>query len=368
MAEYWATAAVRPSGDPRLSERAFVVRTRRPRPFTGYSQKVTFSPGRADADVVRIAERFANVGGRIMLRYLGASVVANAFSATPATQRSYRRLAHGLETRRRIRMGLPDLYLQRVGLLASFIERNFDFAAPGSVLEIGTGWVHWESLITRLACDADMTMFDVVDNRLFSVFQLYSRALRPQLTAVGLPAARLDRAYAVLDIVDGATSFEEVYAALSWRYVIDPSGVMEGLPEGTFDLIVSSDVLEHIDRGILRPFVEKMFRLLRPGALTYHSIDLIDHLSYYDRKAPAKLYYRFDGAVWDRWVNSKVQYINRVQRPEWLSLFREAGFDCLSEEVTRGPHGNGKVHPSYAHLSAPDLETNTLMLSFRKPG
>jgi len=55
---------------------------------------------------------------------------------------------------------------------------------------------------------------------------------------------------------------------------------MEGLREGTFDLIVSSDVLEHVDRAILRPFVEKMFRLLRPGALTYHSIDLIDHLSF----------------------------------------------------------------------------------------
>jgi hypothetical protein len=68
--------------------------------------------------------------------------------------------------------------------------------------------------------------------------------------------------------------------------------------------------------------------------------DRVDHLSYYDPKAPPKLYYRFDGAVWDKWINSKVQYINRVQRPEWLSLFKEAGFACVSEDVTHGPHGN----------------------------
>ena len=81
-----------------------------------------------------------------MIRYVGASVVANAFSVTPATQRSYRRLANGFETWRRTRMGLPELYVARVGLLASVIERNLNLTADDSVLEIGTGWVHWESL------------------------------------------------------------------------------------------------------------------------------------------------------------------------------------------------------------------------------
>jgi hypothetical protein len=303
-----------------------------------------------------------------MLRYLGASVVANAFSATPTTQRSYRRLANGFETWRRTRIGLPELYIVRVGLLASFIERSLNLTTDGSVLEIGTGWVHWESLITRLVCDARVTMFDVVDNRLFPVFKLYAQTLRPLLVTIGLPAERIDKAHAILDAVERASSFQQVYSALSWDYVIDPLGTMEGLRDGTFDLIVSSDVLEHVDRAILRPFVEKMFHLLRPGALTYHSIDLIDHLSYYDPKVPSKLYYRFDGAVWDKWVNSKVQYINRVQRPEWLSLFQEAGFDCVSEDVTNGPHGIAKVHPSYANLSSAELEMNTLMLVFRKPG
>ena len=303
-----------------------------------------------------------------MIRYVGASVVANVFSATPATQRSYRRLANGFETWRRTRMGLPELYVARVGLLASVIERNLNLTADDSVLEIGTGWVHWESLITRLVCDARVTMFDVVDNRLFPIFKLYAQALRPLLDTIGIPAERIDKAHVILDAVERATSFEQVYSALCWDYVIDGSGTMENLGEGTFDLIVSSDVLEHIDRAILRPFVERMFQLLRPGALAYHSIDLIDHLSYYDPKMPAKLYYRFDGAVWDKWVNSKVQYINRVQRPEWLSLFQEAGFECVSEEVTYGPHGNAKVHPSYANLSPAELEMNTLMLVFRKPG
>jgi len=143
--------------------------------------------------------------------------------ATSTTERSYRRLANGFETWRRTRIGLPELYVVRVRLLACFIERNINLTADSSVLEIGTGWVHWESLVTRLVCDARVTMFDVVDNRLFPVFKLYVQALRPLLATIGLPAGRIDKAHALLDAVEGATSFQQVYSALSWVYVIDPS-------------------------------------------------------------------------------------------------------------------------------------------------
>jgi SAM-dependent methyltransferase len=262
-----------------------------------------------------------------MLRYVGAAAVANVFSMTPATLRSYRKLANEVETRRRIRTGLPEPYVERVSSLFA-IEDHYLRIEPGdAVLEIGTGWVHWESLILTLITNAEFTMTDVVDSRLFPVFKLYAAALRPQLDDLGLPAEKSERAEFILDVVQKATSFEEVYDALSWTYVVDATGTMDVLPSGKFDFITSSDVLEHIDRKILGTFLKSMYRLLRPGCYAYHSIDLMDHLSYYDPKASMKLYYRFDGARWDRWINSKVQYINRIQRPEWLALFEDAGFE-----------------------------------------
>ena len=302
-----------------------------------------------------------------MLRYIGASAIANAFSVTPATRRTYRKLANELETWRRNRGGLPDWYLERVRLLVSCVERNVELAPGSSTLEIGTGYVHWESLILSLITDVSATMVDVVDNRLLSVFKLYVSELEPHLETIGLPPQRIAPARVLLETVRNASSFEEIYSKLSWAYVLNESGTMEDLPENSFDLVVSSDVLEHIDRTILSSFIEKMFRLMRPGAYTYHSIGLRDHLANYDPKAPAKCYYRLDGTTWDRWVNSKVQYINRVQRPEWLALFRQAGFECISEEADYEDHGIKKVHPSYSYLTQPELDTNTLKLVFRKP-
>lgn len=302
-----------------------------------------------------------------MLRYIGASALANAFSVTPGTRSAYRKLGNELETWRRSRSGLPDWYLERMRLLISCVDRNTTLGPESSVLEIGTGYVHWESFILSLVADVSATMVDVVDNRLLSVLKLYVSQVGPNLETIGLPSDRIPRAREIIKSVQDASSFDEIYSVLSWRYVLNESGTMEDLPDESFDFVVSSDVLEHIDRTILPSFINRMFRLMRPGAFTYHSIGLRDHLANFDPKASAKCYYRLDGATWDRWVNSKVQYINRVQRPEWLALFRQAGFECISEEAEYEDHGTKKVHPSYSHLTAEELDTNTLMLVFRKP-
>ena len=62
-------------------------------------------------------------------------------------------------------------------------------------------------------------MFDVLDNCLFDVFKMYGR-LGAQLEALGLPAGRIDEADSVLPH-GGRRSFDDVYAGLPWKYVID---------------------------------------------------------------------------------------------------------------------------------------------------
>ena len=305
------------------------------------------------------------------------SYAAKALSVSPATRRAYRRYGNEIESWRRGRQGLPERYVERARLVSSCVDRHVDLQPGGEVLEIGTGYVHWVSLILTLMADVHSTLFDVVDNRLFDVFKMYAAELRPQLQTLGLPPGRIEQADSVLASLAGVESFDQVYAALPWKYVIDETGTMNDLPGDGFDLVVSSDVLEHIDRGIIDTFIDEMFRVVKPGGFVFHAIDLCDHLSYFDPKARAKSYCRFDGVTWDRWLNSKTQYINRIQRPEWLSKFERAGFERVAEESVSDPEwfrrplndplGIDAVHPSYAYLTRVDLETTTLVVVLRKP-
>ena len=281
-------------------------------------------------------------------------------------------------TWQRTREGLPDRYINRARVLISLLERQSRLTPGATVLEVGTGYVHWESLIIRLMADTETTLYDIVDDRLFEVFKLYASELKPQLEFIGLPSTRTEAALKVLKVIENASHFEEVYTELSWTYALDKSGSMKNLPDAGFDFVVSSDVLEHVDRSIIESFLSEMYRLMRPDSYAFHSIDLCDHLSNFDPKAPTKFYYKFDGSTWDRWFNSKVQYINRVQRPEWLTFFRRAGFELVSEDTVcgvekgrehlRDPLGIEKVHPFYANLAQLDLETRTLLLLLRKNG
>ena len=154
-----------------------------------------------------------------MLRYIGASVVANAFSVTPGTRRSYRSLANELEIRRRTRTGLPDYYLQRVRRLISQVEGNLKLVSR-RLNPRDWDWLRaLGELHSRLVADAETTMFDVVDNRLFPVFKLYVSQLEPHLETIGLAPERIPAARAIVDTVQNETSFEALYAKLSWRYI-----------------------------------------------------------------------------------------------------------------------------------------------------
>jgi SAM-dependent methyltransferase len=303
-----------------------------------------------------------------MLRYVLMSAAAKGFSVSPATRRAYRHVGNRVETARRVRAGLPDRYVERAGaLLAQLAALPEPIRSSARVLELGTGWVHWESVIVRLALDVEPTMFDVVDCRLWTVHKRYVRDLITQLGSLPLADGRRDTATRLLERLGTASSFDEAYEVLNATYVLNPSGSVNLFDAETFNLVVSADVLEHVDRDVVPQVIADTYRVLEPGGFAIHQIDLVDHLAYFDPGVSPKFYYRFSGRVWDRCFNSRVQYINRVQRPHWERLFAEAGFEVVADYSQLAGLGDLRVHGSYRYLDRSELETATLRLVLRKP-
>lgn len=235
------------------------------------------------------------------------------------------------------------------------------------MLEVGTGWVHWESLVVRLFYDVSVDMTDVWDNRLFSAFQVYARQLRPIVESGALvDGARARQACALLDRLDAAGSFAEAYAALDLRYLQDPAGSLAPFGDDTLQLVISADVLEHVQRQAAQPLIGQSYRLLRPGGYSMHLIDLEDHLSAFDRAASPKQHLAYSDGQWHLLFENQVQYINRLQRPEWLELFAACGFGLVREERRATDACPQRVQPRYESLDG-DLGCTLLRLVHRKP-
>lgn len=305
-----------------------------------------------------------------MIKYLAVSTASKAFSLNSATRGAYRKLGNVALQRMRVSGGLNQAYIDRAVRLIDYCDR-YDVLAPGEqVLELGTGWVHWEATVLRLFHDVDVTLYDVCDNRLFGAYRTWLGQFRDTLdTAFAhLSPDRVHRARQVATDALRAGSFAELYATLGFTYVLDPTGRLEGVDRGRYALAVSADVLEHVQADTLPTYLDTVRQCLVPGGASIHQIDLVDHFSYFDPTCSPKHYYRYTDRAWRRWFESDVQYFNRVQRPEWMELFAGAGFDLVDEEHVSQPLLPLPLSAEYACLDRADLDCMQLLTVHRNPG
>lgn len=302
-----------------------------------------------------------------MFKYLMTAAALKAFSTSPRTKRMYRQLGNKLGQKRRIRYGLSRKYIDRAKRMLELCEKHQAIQPGDRLLEIGTGWIHWESTIIRLFYDVEITLFDVWDNRQLEAYKHSFGQLDAIIEQeIDMNAEQRERVHGLLQSITKAASFEEIYDLLGFQYVIDPTGTLKQFQDGYFAAIYSCNVLEHVDRSILPEFVRDFHRLLKPGGYSIHQIDPGDHLAYYDRSVCLKNYLRYSDRMWQRYFENDVQYFNRVQRSDWIRLYNEAGFELIEEESTLTDISTIKVNKSYANLCEQDLKCITLQVVHRK--
>jgi predicted SAM-dependent methyltransferase len=302
-----------------------------------------------------------------MLKYITTAVALKAFSFTPQTKRAYRKLGNVMGQKKRIQTGLNQKYLGRARKFLELIEKHHAVQPGDQLLEVGTGWLHWESTLLRLFYDVKITLFDVWDNRQLDAYKrFFSQFDQVMDEELKLEPAQSERAHALLKKVLRAQSFDGVYDVLDFRYVVNPTGTLDQFEDGTFSLIFSCNVLEHVEKHILPGFIKDYYRVLKPGGHSIEMIDLGDHLYYYDTTVSPKNYLRYSDKVWKRYFQNDVQYINRVQRPDWLALYHSAGFETVEEESISKDIGSIKIDESYKHLDHQNLQCVTLWVIHEK--
>lgn len=303
-----------------------------------------------------------------MLRYAVTAAALKCFSATPQISRIYRRLGNLAGGRRRSHGKIPSYYIERIKRLLR-LQREYKLVRSGDrIVELGTGWLHWEALTTRLFIDVEAVLFDVWDNRQMSGLKNYVSQLSPLLeNGFELSANELRRAQSLIQAILKVGSFEDLYQMLGFQYVVEASGSLCPLPSNSFQLVVSGGVLEHVTRDRVASLFGETLRILKPGGWSLHSIDTQDHLSYYDAKASRKMYLTFSDRMWRNMFENKVQYINRLQRSEWLELFKAAGFELIEEDSWYMDLGPIRLAERFATMNRRDLECTGPRLLYRKP-
>jgi SAM-dependent methyltransferase len=156
----------------------------------------------------------------------------------------------------------------------------------------------------------------------------------------------------------------------------------EALPiaDAAFDLVYSVAALEHVPHP--RGTLEEVFRVLRPGGLAVHEIDLKHHGS-----ADPLKFLEWNEAEWrdrarhygpDLALDAILQetytgevFCNRLRQSDWLTLFSRAGFTVESAE-TLIVLDESRVKPErftaeFRARPREDLRSLTVRIAARKP-
>ena len=299
-----------------------------------------------------------------MLRYCFAAMVLKFFSAHAVNMHLYRRLGNILGNVNKKNMAI-DAYCERGALLLDLYSKYNVIGCGSSLLELGTGWMHWYSIVTSLFHDAEITMFDVWDNRQLNALKANFKKLQAYYEAQGL---RDEPAMKKLAGVCSIASFEQLYERLNLNYVINPVGDLGEFKDNQYDCVFSMHVLEHVPRQTAAgTSPREIYRLLKPGGFSIHQIGIDDHLAHYDTSVSKKNYLRYSDRNWNLMFENKVQYINRIQQFEWLDFFQKSGFRLCERIVEQVDLQGLDIAPQYKNRELDDLSCTTLTIVHQKP-
>ena len=295
-------------------------------------------------------------------RYTGIALALKALSTNPAI---YRKLGNLVGNVRRSQGELPRSYHSRILRLLDWCGRHETVKDGDRILELGTGWMHAEALVLRYLYDVEVCASDVWDNRQLDGFKHYAKLLAELLPElVDISSKRQREIQYIRNEIIRSDSFDELYPRINFKYHLDSTGKMLDLPDQSFDFVFSNAVMEHVRADCVHPLLESCRRVMKVGGKSFHVIDMGDHLGYAakTKSISAKNYLRFSEREWNFLFGNSVQYINRIQTPEWYKISESVGLTLLEDYQGHCDVSGLPIADAYTQYSSLELSCKTLVV------
>jgi len=241
------------------------------------------------------------------------------------------------------------------------------------VMEIGCGWSPVPALLFYLLGAGEITLQDL--NRFLSArrFADTSAQLADRLDRIASETgADPDELGRKIRLLSQARSMEDFLVRANMRYLAPSDASRLPLADGCLDLVYSTCVLEHVRKDDLAPILGETARVLAPGGLAYHIVDLSDHFSHSDPSIHRLHFLRFDQQTWEKRYNSRLLHQNRLREPDMVRLFEEAGFEILHLESQADPKeaevlAASGLAPEFQGIPAQKAAVHLIHALLRKP-
>ncbi len=262
---------------------------------------------------------------------------------------------------------LSDTYFEdRLGHARTHIRAYQTHAAGAplrNTLELGAGWYPVVPLALYLygaekIRTADVTLLSNAQHFRTTIRKFLEYADAGKLDAY-FPY-RPDRLLRLRELLEQSTStdFAGLTAAVHIEYLVQDARQLD-LVDHSIDLAHSNNTFEHIYPGILLGILREFKRVVRPGGIQSHFIDLSDHFAHFDPSITIYHFLQFSPFAW-RYIDNSVQPLNRLRIPDYRRLYREAGLTIDAEELRPGSTEQLRQVPVHACFQGNTEEENAV--------
>ena len=218
------------------------------------------------------------------------------------------------------------------------VKKRGPFTEGYTVLELGTGWNPVQPIAHFLCGAGKVETFDIESllqpDRVARVIEHFRNFARDGRLAKELPAlipARLARLDEVASTAANRPPAETLAMLGIHVHVADARHT--ALMDGSVDFLFSQAVFEYIPRATSIVLMREFRRVVRPGAVTSHYINLSDQYQNFDHTLSQLNFLRYSARQW-RWLDSPIIPQTRLRISDYREIFQQTGWRIFREENT----------------------------------
>jgi SAM-dependent methyltransferase len=230
------------------------------------------------------------------------------------------------------------------------------------ILELGTGWYPVIPLFFYLAGSGRVISIDIQrwmtrDTQQLTLLKMLEWHRRGLLNDL-LPGSGRERLERLADIVSDPDAFDtgRVNEMIGLTPLITDAANLD-LPDESVDFICSNNTLEHIPAGKLRDILKEFNRVLKPGGIMSHFIDMSDHFAHFDHAITIYNFLKFSERQW-RILDNRIQPQNRLRFRDYQQIYEETGLPVTETIVREGAPEELeriRVHVCFSRYSTQEL-------------
>lgn len=248
--------------------------------------------------------------------------------------------------------------------------------ADSVCVEVGTGWRPFVPFVLALGGAKRVVTIDVNPWLTLHYARESWAALHGRLDEIAAQcdAEESDVRARYARVNPKATTLSELFAPLNIEYIYPGDARSVPMPTGSVDLVVSSNVLEHIPREVQQDIHLESARLLKPGGVAAHRFNPQDHYSTVDGSISHANFLQYSQQSWRWYGGSGLAYHNRLRSRDYYEMFSRADLELVvtrertdARSLAEIRAGRLRVHPDFAKYSPEELAVDYMWVACRKP-